>query len=153
MAFVLGQDGKLYFNDGGTYVSPTWTELKEVKDVTLNLTKETTDVTTRSALGYREYADGLKDVNVSFKMLWDQTADGYDELLAAYENNTPVDILCVDGVEPPPSGSTIKGVRMVCMVSNFSRDETLGEAMWADVEVRPVANADSAPTIYTKTTP
>ena len=107
MAFVLGQDGKLYFNDGGTYASPTWTELNQIKDVTLNLTKETTDVTTRSAAGYREYADGLKDVNVSFKMLWDQAADGYDEILAAYENNTAIEILCVDGVQPPPSGSTI----------------------------------------------
>jgi hypothetical protein len=153
MAFVLGQDGKLYFNDGGTYGSPTWTELNKVKDVSLNLTKETADSTVRSSGGFREYVDGLKDVNVSFKMLWDNAADGYDELLAAYENNTAVEILCVDGATPPPSGESIKGVRMTTMVANFTRDETLGEVMWADVELRPVSNANSAPAIYTESTP
>ena len=153
MAFVLGQDGKLYFNDGGTYASPTWTELSEIKDVSFNLTKDTADATVRSSGGFREYVDGLKDVNVSFKMLWDNAADGYDELLAAYQNNTSIEILCVDGVTPPPSGESIKGVRMTCMVSNFTRDETLGEVMWSDVELRPVANPDAAPAIYTESTP
>jgi len=153
MAFVLGQDGKLYFNDGGTYAAPTWTELTEIKDVSLNLTKDTADATVRSSGGFREYVDGLKDVNISFKMLWDKAADGYDELLAAYQNNTAVEVLCVDGATPPPSGSSIKGVRMTCMVSNFTRDETLGEVMWSDVELRPVANDDAAPEIYTESTP
>ena len=47
MGVRLGMEGKLYKNDG-TYAVPVWTELPNVKDVTLNLETGATSTATRT---------------------------------------------------------------------------------------------------------
>lgn len=52
MAVKLGLDAKLYRNTG-TFASPAWNEIQNVKDVTLNLEAGKADVTTRGSAGRR----------------------------------------------------------------------------------------------------
>ena len=52
MAHVLSENAKLYYNSG-SYASPTWVEICNVKDVTLSLEKDEVDVTTRCSGGLK----------------------------------------------------------------------------------------------------
>ena len=48
MAKKIGLEAKLYRNTG-TYESPSWSEMTNVRDLTLNVEKGEADVTTRGA--------------------------------------------------------------------------------------------------------
>jgi hypothetical protein len=74
MAVKLGLDAKLYRNTG-TYAAPVWNEIKNVKDVTLNLEAGEADVTTRGNNGWRATVATLKDGSIEFEMVWDSADD------------------------------------------------------------------------------
>ena len=73
MSVKLGLDAKLFRNTG-VYATPTWVEMKNVKDLTLNLEASESDVTTRGNAGWRATIAALKDGSIEFEMVWD-TAD------------------------------------------------------------------------------
>ena len=52
MAVKLGLDAKLFHNTG-SYATPTWDEITNVRDLTLNLEAGEADVTTRGNAGWR----------------------------------------------------------------------------------------------------
>lgn len=53
MALKLGMAAKLYFKAGGVAAAGAWTELGNVKDVTLSLETGEADVTTRANAGWK----------------------------------------------------------------------------------------------------
>ena len=71
MSEVIGLEAKLYYDASGMSETPTWTELTNVKDVTLNLEKADADVTTRASGGWRLRRGTLKDARVEWEMQWD----------------------------------------------------------------------------------
>ena len=152
MAFVLAENAKLYYNTG-SYATPTWSEICNVKDLTLSLEKDEVDVTTRCSGGFKEYSDGLLDANVTFNMLYDPTDAAFTALQSAFFGKSAVEFAVMDGALPPASGETSQGLRATCMVKSFSRSESLGEALMTDVAIRPVANDDAAPEWHSVTTP
>ena len=68
MTIKLGMEAKLYRNTG-TYAAPTWVEMTNVKDVTLNLEAGEADVTTRGNAGWRATIAALKDGSIEFEMV------------------------------------------------------------------------------------
>jgi len=68
MSVRLGLDAKLYRNTG-TYDTPTWVEMTNVKDLTLNLESGEADVTTRANNGWRATVATLKDGSIEFEMV------------------------------------------------------------------------------------
>ena len=144
MAHVLAEDAKFYYNTG-TYGAPSWTEIGNVKDLTLNMNKDETDVTTRSSGGFKEYVDGLIDASLEWGMLWDDNDAAFTAIQNAFFNKTAVEFAAMDG-DIATSGS--EGLRVTCMIKDFTRNETLGEALMMDVSARPVKNDDAAPEWY-----
>lgn len=145
MAHVLSQNAKAYRNTG-TYASPTWSEITLIKDLTLNLSKDKADVTTRSSGGWKEFVDGLKDGSVEFSHLWDTADAHFTAMRTAFTANTSIEVLVLDG------GSAVvgsQGLRATMMVESFTRNETLGEALMVDVTLAPVKNSNAAPAWYT----
>jgi len=61
MSVKLGLEAKLYFCVAGIGGTPTWVELTNVKNVTLNLQKGEADVTTRANNGWKATAGTLKE--------------------------------------------------------------------------------------------
>ena len=59
----LGLKAKLYRNTG-SYGSPTWNEVKNVKDVTLTIEKGEADVSTRGNDGWRALIGTLKSASI-----------------------------------------------------------------------------------------
>lgn len=144
---ILAEDAKLYYNTG-SYASPTWTLICNVKDLTLSMESAETDVTTRCGSGFREYVAGLTDITVSFNMLYDPADTAWEALRGHFFAKTTVEVLVLDG---PQATAGSEGPRFHAIVTSFSRNETLGEALMTDVTLRPTANANAAPSWYTAT--
>jgi hypothetical protein len=144
MAVKLGLDAKLYRNTG-TYAAPVWNEVKNVKDVTLNLEAGEADVTTRGNAGWRATVATLKDASIEFEMVWDSADDDFAAIRDAFLNRTPIELAVMDG-DITTTGS--QGLRASCIVTNFSRNEALEEAITVSVTVKPTY-ADNAPSWMT----
>src|SRR5690606_2046137 len=96
MSIKLGLDAKLYRNTG-PYATPTWSEVKNVKDVTLSLEAGEADVTTRGNNGWRATVATLKDGSIEFEMVWDSDDTDFTAIRDAFLNKTALDLAVMDG--------------------------------------------------------
>ena len=133
MGIKLGMEAKLYRNTG-TYAAPTWVELTNVKDLTLNLEAGEADVTTRGNAGWRATVATLKDGSIEFEMVWDTTDTNFTAIQDAFFNNTDIEFAVMDG-DVAASGS--QGLRATMSITNFSRSEALEEALMVSVNAKP----------------
>lgn len=81
MAIVLGLDAKLLRGDAGATGA---TEVKNVKDLTLNLESGDADVTTRATGGWRASAATLKEASLEFGILYDTEDADFQAFQEAY---------------------------------------------------------------------
>jgi len=135
MAIVLGIDAKLYRNTG-TFATPVWNEIPNVTNLTLNLEKSDTDVTTRggAANKFRQIAVILADGTVDFEMIWDNTDLDFIAIKDAFLASTQIDFWVLDG-DDTTTGN--QGLRAEMEISNFTRNEELEDALRLDVSIRP----------------
>jgi len=91
---IFGKNCKLYYNSG-TYGSPTWVEIKNVKDLTLNLSYEEAEVSTRG--GGKQYEPTLLDSQIDFEMVRDTADSVQTALLAAFVAGTVMDLAVAEG--------------------------------------------------------
>lgn len=138
MAAKVGLDAKLYRNSG-TYALPTWNELVNTKDVTLNLEAGEADASRRGSGGWRETLMTLKDGSVEFEMVYDNTDAEFTALKNAFFNGDTVEMAVMDG-DIATTGS--QGLRATMSIINFSRNEPLEEALTVSVTVKPAPSAN-----------
>lgn len=138
MAVKLGLDAKLFRNTG-TYATPTWDEIANVRDVTLNLEAGEADVTTRGNNGWRATVATLKDGSIEFEMVWDSADTDFTAIRDAFLNKTAVEMAVLDG-DVLDTGS--QGLRASFMVTSFSRNEPLEEAITVSVTMKPTYSAN-----------
>jgi len=146
MGVKLGMEAKLYRNSG-SYSTPTWVEMPNVKDLTLNLEAGEADVTTRGNNGWRATVATLKDGSIEFEMVWDTADAGFTAIQQAYFGNTPIEFAVMDG-GITASGS--QGLRATFSITKFSRSEPLEEAVTVSVTAKPTY-AEHAPEWMTVT--
>ncbi len=140
MGVKLGMDAKLYRNSG-SYETPTWAEVKNVKDVTLNLEAGEADVTTRGNAGWRANIATLKDASLEFEMVWDTDDDDFSAIRQAFLSSGAVEFAVMDG-DIETEGS--QGLRATMAITGFSRSEPLEEAISVSVTAKPTY-ADNPP--------
>lgn len=140
MSVRLGLDAKLYRNTGD-YDTPTWVEMTNVKDLTLNLESGEADVTTRANNGWRATVATLKDGSIEFEMVWDTADAGFTAIKTAWFGNTSIEFAIMDG-GITETGS--QGLRATFSITKFSRNEPLEEAMTVSVTAKPTY-AEHAP--------
>jgi hypothetical protein len=133
MGVKLGMDAKLYRNTG-SYGSPVWNEVKNVKDVTLNLEAGEADVTTRGNAGWRANIATLKDASLEFEMVWDTADDDFTAIRTAFLTSAAIEFAVLDG---PVATSGSQGLRASMAITNFSRAEPLEEAIKVSVTAKP----------------
>ena len=138
MGIKMGFEAKLYRNTG-SYESPVWNEVENVKDLTSGGDAEEVDVTTVA---------GLKDASVEFDMVWDTEDADFSAFQDAFFATTPaekcIEVAVMDG-DIAVAGS--EGLRATMAVTNFSRNEALGEALAVSVTLKPTY-ADNPPEWY-----
>jgi hypothetical protein len=125
--YKLGLEGKLYYGDAGAMAS---NELKNAKDVTLNLESSEADITTRGNNGWRATVSALKDASVEFELVWDTGDAGFTAIKNAYLNGTAIALAILDGVDG-------EGLDADFSITSFSRGEPLEEAMTVSVTAKP----------------
>jgi len=144
---VMGYEAKLYRNTG-TYAAPVWNEIANVKDLTLGGDAEEVDVTTRKNAGFKATVAGLKDAAVEFEMEWDTEDLDFsafqDAFFATAAADKAIEVAVMDG-DIAVTGS--EGLRATMAVTNFSRNEALGEALAVSVTLKPTY-ADHPPEWY-----
>lgn len=138
MGAKVGLDAKLYRNSG-TYDIPTWNELVNAKDVTLNLEAGEADASRRGSGGWRETLMALKDGSVEFEMVYDSADAEFTALKDAFFGGTTVELAVMDG-DIATAGT--QGLRATMSVLNFSRNEPLEEALTVSVTVKPAPAAN-----------
>ena len=144
MAHVLSEDAVLFRNTG-TYATPVWDAITQVKDVGVTQTKGEVDATTRASGGWEEVVDGLKSAGIDFSVLYDTTDTDWAALMAAYHANTAIEFWIADGAAVTGS----EGLRATCMIAKADVDQTLGEVLMTNFTIKPVKNADAAPAWFT----
>ena len=107
MGVRLGLDTRL-FRNSSSYDTPSWQEMKNVKDLTLNVEAGEADASTRGNGGWRAILATLKDGSIEFAAL--------------------------DG-DVATAGS--QGLRATMAITNFSRNEPLEEAITVSVTAKP----------------
>lgn len=139
MGVKLGLEAKLYRNTG-SYGTPVWNEVENVKDVTLNLEAGEADVTTRGNAGWRANIATLKDASLEFEMVWDTADDDFTAIRTAFLSNGSVEFAVMDG-DIETAGS--QGLRATMSITNFSRSEPLEEAIKVSVTAKPTYAANA----------
>jgi len=129
MAIKLGMDAVLNFKSGGVGGAGSWTELANVKDVTLSLETGEADITTRANAGWRATVGTLKEASVEFEMVWDTADTGFTAIKDAFFNNAVIGLQVLDG----PAG---EGLEADFSITNFSRSEQLEEALTVSVTAK-----------------
>jgi hypothetical protein len=140
----LGLEAVLYRNTG-THGSPTLVKVDNVKDVTLNLEKNSADVTTRGNNGWRAMVGVLKDATIDFAMVWNTSDANFaairDAFLASDLAGQTIEFFVMSAdVDLADS----EGLRASFMVEKFSKKEPLEDAQGVDVTIRPTFS-DYAP--------
>jgi len=138
MGVKLGLDAKLYRNTGN-YAAPAWNEVKNVKDLTLNLEAGEADVSTRGNGGWRANIATLKDASLEFEMVWDTADADFTALRTAFLTNAPIEFAVLDGAS---NASGAQGLRASMAITNFSRSEPLEEAIKVSVTAKPTYSAN-----------
>lgn len=133
MSVRLGLDAVLYRNTGAPGTA-LWISVNNVRDVTLNLETGEADVTTRGNNGWRATVGTLKDASIEFEMVWDTEDANFTALKNAFFDGTPIELAVMDG-DMTVAGA--QGLRAVCRVLNFTRTESLEEALTVSVTAKP----------------
>ena len=136
MGVKLGLDARLYLNSG-TYASPTWSRLNNVRDLTLNLETGEADVSTRGNEGWRATVSTLKDASLEFELVIDPEDSGFTSIVNAFLQNEPVEFVVLDGPISGEGSVGSQGLRATFRIASFSRNEALEEAVTASVTAKP----------------
>lgn len=136
MAIVLGLDAKLFRGTAGTQAA---TEVKNVKDLTLNLESGEADVTTRATQGRKASAATLKEASLEFSILYDTTDADFTAFQTAYFSNTALALFVSDGQD------TAHGLDADFSITAFTLEQPLEEAVSVSITAKPTAST-RAPT-------
>ena len=130
----VGYQHFLYVNTG-TIPAPTWTEVDLARDVTLNREKTEIDATSRATArgGWTATEDGLKSFTAEFESLYDPGNPAFDALEAAFDANTDVDVLVLDGAVSVDGSA---GVRVTCGVFGGNRSEPLNDVVTVNYSLK-----------------
>lgn len=129
MGFKLGMNAIINYCAAGSGGSPSWSELENVKDVTLNVEKAEADVTTRGNNGWRAVVGTLKEGTVEFQMVWDTGNAGFTAIKDSFLENTVIGLQVLDEEDG-------EGLQGDFMITNFSRTEPLEEAIMVSVTAK-----------------
>ena len=140
MDIKLGMEAKLYFCAAGIAGTPTWTELANVKNLTLSLQKGEADGTTRANNGWKATIGTLKEGSIEFEMVWKPSDAGFAAMKTSFFTNSAIGIACMDG---PIATAGSEGLWADMEVMNFSREEPLDGPISVKVAIKPTYSANA----------
>lgn len=135
MKVKLGAEAKLFSGEAGS--QPT-EEMKNVKDLTLDINASEVDATTRANGGWKGWLRGLKDGAVEWKSNWDAEDEFLQDCLASFLDGTAIAFFVSDG-----DGS---GLDADFQVMKFPISQNLDAGQEITISIKPHAAAARVPT-------
>lgn len=130
----LGYNAKLYITlsggQGGTFV-----EVTNCRDLTLSMTKDEADASSRAGAGWKETVGTLKDLSLEFEMLQDSADTNLAYLRTSFM--TPGTALGVKVLDK----STGEGPKFDGEVFEFTRNEPIGGVATVSIKIRPTPSS------------
>lgn len=132
-AYLLGMNAGLYQGAEGEDDPTAMTLITAAMDVTVNLTANETDVTTRGNNGWDATATTTKAGSIDFKLMWQPGDAVFDAIRAAYLASAPLSFAALDqlvavvGADGPVADYSI---------TSFTRNEPLKDALTVDVSLK-----------------
>jgi len=126
MAIALALDAKLYYGTAGSTAS---TVIDNVENVTLNMTKQEANTSTRGSDGWETFIATLKSGNVDFTMVWDDADGAFTAIKTAFLNNNEMAFVIYD-----KEGG--QGLDADFTITNFTRNEQLTDILRLDVSIK-----------------
>jgi len=140
-----GIDAALYRNLG-TYAVPNWSEVGNLRDVTVNRSKQKADATLRENNGWAASVGTLKEGSIDGQLAVKRTADDHFTAFEdSYDNSTPVELLILNG---PITESGVSGLRGTFECMEFTENQPMGDIQTADITLE-IAPSDHPPEKYT----
>lgn len=136
---VLGKNCKLYRNTG-TWGSPTWVEVENVKDLTLGLVYDSADVSTRAGGGVARKEPALLTASLEFDMVRDTDDADQTALLTAFFASTLVDMAVAEGAI---ATSGTKYYRQEWKAADGSQTEALADAKRVALKWEPCFSSNN----------
>lgn len=97
MAHVGGWECELWYAVGGQ--GGSWIEATNVKDLNTPFDKDMIDATTRACAGWKESVCGLKNLEVTWDMVWDSEDAFFAAVIEAYLDNLMLGLRVLDGTD------------------------------------------------------
>ena len=138
--YLLGRDAKLY---AGTAGSTPSTEIKDIKNLGINLNQAEIDVTTRTAKGWKAVAGGLREAEISFDLLVAKGSTEAKQMLNAFKGGeggtaTYLALKIIDAVT-----EGIFDFEADCLITECSQQQDLEEAIVYAVKAKPTIYDDA----------
>lgn len=147
MSIRIGLNSKIYRNTG-TFASPTWDEVANVKDLALDLSVNEADAATRGNGGWNAIVPTLKEAEVTWEMAWDPDDADLEAFRAAFIAGSTIEVAVLDGtIGNTPADA--HGLRFEAAVTKFSRAEPLAGINSVSVAIKPTYTTNGGPSWVT----
>lgn len=132
---LTGIESGLFVRTGGNFASPTWTELTDVGDCTLNASWNKASVEVRSSPAMMGVKTTI-DCSVSFKMLARPTGGSaaYNTVIAALATRDVVDVMVLNGSN---TTNGARGFRYEGQVFSGTEDQGPQAVIQPDMMISP----------------
>jgi len=135
----LGMNCVLFFKVGGIAGGGAWLAANNVRDATLNMEANETDVTTRGNAGWEATAPTLRKASVDTELIWAPAEPFFTALKNAFMAVSAAER--VIGIRAMSAASDGEGLQADMAVSKFSRSEDLEDAVKVSVTLKPTYSA------------
>lgn len=129
-----GRDAKLYHNSG-TVASPTWTEIKEARDLSLSMTAEEFDVSDRNTK-FKLYDHGGIDVEISGKLTYRTNNANCETIRGLFLSGCGAEFALMSNTISGANGAA-EGIRGGFKVFTNSMEFPLADGMTVDISLKP----------------
>lgn len=125
--------------NGGSFASPTWTEVKSVSDFALKAAWDKGEANSRETR-IKLALKTMLDLGFTGKLRSANSNDAsYATIYAALLTDAMLDLMILNG---PASQNGVTGFRVSCQVFSANEDQGLGVVVYDEIEFAPCPNAD-----------
>ncbi len=128
------------YRNTGTYGTPTWTAITNVRDASVAYPWDLVDASIR-ATRVKLYAPTQIDFAVSLTVRCDDLDAGYQALLAAAQEGTTIDMLIMDGLISVEGSA---GVRAHFHATLTGQPQGIGDVLYATFDLKPGFGLDGS---------
>jgi hypothetical protein len=139
-AVKLAIKAKIYRNTG-TFASPTWVAINNVRDANMGAAWDKGDAAVR-ATRVKIYAPTQVDLAANCVVRCDDADAGYGALDDASISSATLDLLILDG---PITVEGTRGWRGAFHISNTGQDQSIGSVLYKNFDIFPGFSTDGYP--------